>query len=65
MKEPVKIEGGCEHCYGSGKIADDDEKSPWPLWEALEFPENIAVVYGIVKPIPCPTCGGTGKPQGK
>jgi hypothetical protein len=63
MKD-IKIDkDGCSKCFGCGKIANDDDQSPWVLWEALEWPENIAVVSGLVHAIPCPKCGGTGKPK--
>lgn len=51
----------CGRCDGCGKIADSDEGEPWSMWEALPAQAKAAVVLGIVKPIECPDCGGTGK----
>lgn len=50
----------CSTCAGCGKIADDDDKTPWKYWEELPPPSNAAVALGIVNPLPCPDCGGTG-----
>jgi hypothetical protein len=45
---------------GCGKIANDDDRSPWTYWERLRPPANIAVQLGIVVPLRCEECGGTG-----
>lgn len=46
----------CDKCMDSGKVADDEGNSPWPAWENLPAGSNLAVVSGMVKPIPCPVC---------
>jgi C4-type Zn-finger protein len=51
----------CPTCAGCGKIANDDEGTPWKYWAELPSPSNLAVTLGIVVPLPCPVCGGTGK----
>lgn len=56
MNNPVKYK--CGTCMDSGKIANDDEKSPWPAWENLPPGSDFAVRMGLVKPIPCPKCRG-------
>jgi hypothetical protein len=61
FKLPDLQPGDCPSCYGSGKVANDDDQTPWPFWEALEFPANLSVVAGHVQPETCPTCGGTGR----
>lgn len=50
----------CSKCRGCGQIADDDDGTPWTFWAELKFPENMSIVAGLVKPIPCPSCKGTG-----
>lgn len=51
----------CSRCDGCGKIADSDSGEPWSAWLTLPVGSAVAVTMGIVKPIPCPDCGGTGK----
>lgn len=55
-REPVL----CPRCDGCGKIADSDSGEAWSEWLALPVQSAVAVVAGIVKPIPCPDCGGSG-----
>lgn len=52
----------CQRCRGCGKIADSEDGEPW---ENIPAPSNIAVTLGMVKPIPCPDCGGSGKVENK
>jgi hypothetical protein len=51
----------CGRCDGCGKIASGDEGAPWSTWMAMPVQSSLAVLAGIVKPLPCPTCGGSGK----
>jgi len=51
----------CGRCCGCGKIADSDSGEAWTFWEELPPGSDIAVRLGIVKPIPCPECNGTGE----
>lgn len=53
--------GLCGRCDGCGKIADGEEGAPWSVWESMPLKSSAAVLLGIVKPITCPDCGGTGK----
>lgn len=53
----------CPRCQGCGKIANDDDGSPWTAWENLPPGSDPAVKMGIVKPIECPSCNGSGKRQ--
>ena len=53
----------CGKCQGCGKIANDEEGSPWSLWESLPWPSAVAVTTGLVHPVDCPDCKGTGKGQ--
>lgn len=50
----------CQRCAGCGKLADDDDETPWVYWAELPSPSNLAVVMGIVTPHDCPECEGTG-----
>ena len=65
MNNPVerfnKTPNACPKCLGCGQIASDDDESPWSLWEDLKPPANLAVVMGLVRPLPCPKCKGTGQ----
>lgn len=51
----------CGRCNGCKQIANDDDGTPWHHWAALNPPENIAVQFGLVFPIQCPRCQGSGK----
>lgn len=50
----------CGRCDGCGKIADSDDGEPWTAWTSLPLHSSVAVLLGIVKPIPCPKCDGAG-----
>jgi hypothetical protein len=51
----------CRKCEGCGKIASDDEQTPWSRWLKLPLESSIAVVAGLVTPLECPECEGTGR----
>lgn len=51
----------CERCDGCGRIANSDDGEAWTAWQDLPPPSDLAVRMGLVKPIPCPICGGSGK----
>ena len=50
----------CRRCFGEGQIANSEEGEPWSAWADLPPGADLAVRAGIVKPIPCPECNGTG-----
>lgn len=50
----------CPKCAGCGRVADDDENTPWKYWAALPFPSDLAVRLGLVSPRTCQSCGGSG-----
>jgi len=52
--------GTCQRCDGCGKI-DDGEGLPWKYWAELPLQSSTAVLIGLVKPLTCPGCGGSGK----
>ncbi len=54
----------CPRCEGCGKLADSDDREPWTVWENLPLRSAGAVLLGLVKPIECPDCSGTGKVTG-
>lgn len=51
----------CPQCLGWKRIANDDDQSSWKYWAELLLPANIGVQLGIVYPIMCPKCLGTGR----
>lgn len=57
--EPVE----CRRCLGCGRIADSEEGEPWSMWLDLPLKSAAAVTLGVVRPIDCPDCGGTGQVQ--
>lgn len=64
MKPPEK----CPTCEGCGRIANSDHGESWTLWERLPEASKVAVRLGLIKPIPCPTCKGSGnapEPEGE
>lgn len=55
--------GDCLRCRGDGRIADSEDGEAWRDWLDLPLGSAMAVTLGLVKPIPCPECGGSGKVQ--
>lgn len=51
----------CHNCDGCGKVADDDDQTPWKYYLELPLQSSTAVLMGLIKPITCPACNGTGK----
>jgi hypothetical protein len=51
----------CPRCAGCGKIANTEDGQAWTHWLALPLASSLAVAWGIVKPIACPVCSGSGK----
>lgn len=50
----------CERCLGWKHIDDGDEGISWKYWIELPAQSRIAVTLGLVRPVVCPRCGGTG-----
>lgn len=62
-KEVVTIYNGkdaCHQCEGWKRIANDEDQSSWRAWAELPDQASLAVKMGLVKPILCPHCKGTG-----
>ena len=51
----------CLKCRGCGKVANSEDQTAWVYWEELPAGSDLAVRAGLVQPIPCPKCGGTGQ----
>lgn len=51
----------CSKCAGCGKVANDDDQTPWKYWDDMPEESKMAIRMGIVKPVTCPKCGGSGK----
>ncbi len=51
----------CPTCAGCGRIANDDDRTPWKYWDELPVKSATAVILGLVTPVTCPDCGGTGR----
>lgn len=58
----------CTRCDGCKQVVDTTDHDPpnpnggdpWWQWAALKYPSNFGVVMGIVKPMTCPMCNGSG-----
>lgn len=51
----------CPRCLGCGQLANSEDREPWSAWAELPPGSDLAVRMGMVKPIPCDQCGGSGK----
>jgi hypothetical protein len=47
----------CLKCRGCGLIANSKDREPWLDWTSLPLQSSLAVLLGIVRPVPCPECG--------
>lgn len=52
--------GWCPQCWGCGEVANSKDQEAWILWANLPVKSAAAVTLGLVTPIECPECGGTG-----
>lgn len=50
----------CPKCLGDKRIANSEDGEPWSAWESLPPGSDLAVTMGVVRPITCPECKGTG-----
>lgn len=51
----------CHRCLGCGQLANSDDREPWTTWQDLPPGSDLAVRLGLVRPVPCDICGGSGK----
>ena len=58
----VLKDGNCEACAGCGYVANDDDATPWKYWADLPQQSAVAIQMGLVKPVLCSACNGTGEP---
>lgn len=63
MSAPVPDPVPCWKCNGCGQVANTDRQEPWTAWEQLPVRSAMAVVLGLVRPVLCPQCDGTGRYQ--
>ena len=59
--EPPELAPPCPTCEGCGQVANTEGREPWTAWMRIEFRSSAAIGLGLVKPIPCPDCGGSGR----
>lgn len=50
----------CPRCAGCKWVANTDDQEPWTLWQALPPGPDLAVRLGLVRPVACQACDGTG-----
>lgn len=50
----------CVRCLGCGQVANSEDREPWSTWASLPAGSDLAVRTGLVKPVPCDDCGGSG-----
>lgn len=55
----------CGRCDGCGQIANSEAGEPWTAWLDMPLGSSSAVLLGLVAPIPCPDCNGTGRTGGE
>lgn len=55
----------CPRCEGCSQLADTDDREPWTYWTSLPTESQLAIHLGLVRPIPCDTCEGTGKERAR
>lgn len=51
----------CSKCDGCGKVATSKDQEPWRLWESLPHGSALSVRMGLVRPMICPDCKGSGR----
>lgn len=58
---PADPPAPCQRCSGEGQIANTEDGEAWSSWASLPPGSDLAVQLGLVQPIPCPACTGTGR----
>lgn len=55
-----QCERRCLACDGWGAVADTKEGGSWRYWAELPPGADLAVRLGIVRPVRCAACEGSG-----
>lgn len=42
-------------------VANTEDREPWSAWANLPEGSDLAVQLGLVRPVPCEPCRGTGR----
>ena len=59
---PAKAEADkCAQCDGCGRVADTADREPWTFYSKVPLESSAAVLLGLIKPIVCPVCNGSGQ----
>lgn len=56
----IMKEGNCDRCAGCGYITDGKNGDPFKYWLELPVQSAVALQMGLVKPVECPECKGSG-----
>ena len=59
-KTLVMQNGNCDSCAGCGYVTDGESPEPFKYWLELPVQSAIALQMGLVKPVECFACKGTG-----
>jgi hypothetical protein len=51
----------CKRCDGCGRIANTEDGEPWTAWTELPLRSSLSLCVGLVRPITCPDCHGSGR----
>jgi len=59
---PIEIyegENACKQCLG-WKQVDNTQGISWKVWAELPEKLSVAIHMGLIRPVICPHCNGTG-----
>jgi hypothetical protein len=51
----------CPDCEGCGQLANTETREPWTAWSELPPGADLAVRLGMVRPVKCSRCDGSGE----
>lgn len=54
-------EDACQQCLGWKRVDNGRDRGSWKYWAELPAQSQVAIAMGLVGPIECPRCGGSGK----
>lgn len=64
VPETAEARPTCRSCDGEGRTdsnPDISERAPWSFWTNLPPGSDLAVRLGLVRPMKCANCNGTGE----